>query len=324
LLARIDARDRDAVVAATLRADAGESAGDRAIWAVAGDAVVRVTLADGRAAIERRGSLGDLGPARSVRAIGVGGEARVAVGGRGGVVVFNPARTEEVVQFRSSEQTSRGFSGIAVAGDRLFASHGDLGFVAWSLADLPPRELHRWPATDAIDVVTLPPAGQILLAERRRTRLLRGEAIHDLIDFDIDLVALLRDGAAAIAVLADGRLMRLAADGPAHPLRVPAPGGGAVAAACGWDSPIGFRIARVTSDGWGVEAFGLKDSIVHRFASPREVVGPIVAAGGSIVAAASADRQRVLIWNAWDAANPAAEVNVAAATGHRVADMVVL
>ena len=39
------------------------------------------------------------------------------------------------------------------------------------------------------------------------------------------------------------------------------------------------------------------------------------------LAAASADRQRVLIWYGWEFSAPCAEVNVAAATGQRVADL---
>jgi hypothetical protein len=46
-----------------------------------------------------------------------------------------------------------------------------------------------------------------------------------------------------------------------------------------------------------------------------------VTGSAEVVAAVSADRQRVILWNSWDGRKPAAEVFLAGLARHRVADV---
>jgi hypothetical protein len=40
-----------------------------------------------------------------------------------------------------------------------------------------------------------------------------------------------------------------------------------------------------------------------------------------MVAAMSADRQRIIVWNSWDGRSPATEIHIPSITQHRVADI---
>jgi hypothetical protein len=69
-----------------------------------------------------------------------------------------------------------------------------------------------------------------------------------------------------------------------------------------------------------IECIGLEDQLVTRFGSNQTGMRAVTASAGK-VAAMSADRQRILLWNAWDGRATAREIYVAGLTRHRVADL---
>ncbi len=80
-----------------------------------------------------------------------------------------------------------------------------------------------------------------------------------------------------------------------------------------------YRLLLATADG-PVACVGLEDQLSTSFAG-----GPVgvrsVCASAARVAALPPDRQRIVVWNAWDGRRPAAELHVAAVARHRVADV---
>ncbi len=59
--------------------------------------------------------------------------------------------------------------------------------------------------------------------------------------------------------------------------------------------------------------------ITHYASSHRGV--RVLCGSADRVAAVSADRQRVIVWNSWDGRQPAAEAYITALTRHRIADV---
>jgi hypothetical protein len=94
---------------------------------------------------------------------------------------------------------------------------------------------------------------------------------------------------------------------------------GAVSAAALLPWVGGARVLLASEDG-PICCIGLEDSVVTQYVSRHRGLKALAASAG-LVAAISADRQRVVLWNAWDGRAPAAEVSVAARTRHRVADI---
>ena len=80
-----------------------------------------------------------------------------------------------------------------------------------------------------------------------------------------------------------------------------------------------YRLLLATADG-PVACVGVEDQLSTTFAG-----GPVsvraVCASAARVAALPPDRQRVVVWHAWDGRRPAAELHVAAVARHRVADV---
>lgn len=309
LLGHADPAHRDAIAAGLLR---GARRAPAVLWVASGEWLVEVRIdADVRPRLERTIALADLGPLRCVRQIDLGGSERLAVGARGGVIVLDPAAPAGRMLFRSAAQTDRGFNAVATDGSRLLATHGELGLAAWSIDG---AERRRWPAEAAADLLRLAD-GTVLVGERRRVRQLNGDDLHEVIALDADLVALLGDGRAAVAVLTDGQAIRFAPGEPPRRLSRPA----TVTAGGAWHSAIGFRLLRATMAP-GVEAFGFDDAILHHYAGPHASLR-MVAATGATLAAVTADRQRLVFWDAAEPSHPAAEVHVTAATRHRIGGM---
>jgi hypothetical protein len=329
ILEGMDPTYRGEILRAAMRSGDDSTTETPVLLIAAGDKLLR-------ASIHRRGDeelqvdcenvpiSADLGPFRSLSSIAMNGTTCLAIGARRGVAVIDPLNPSTAAIFRSTEQTERGFHRVIVDEQhgRLLASHSDLGLIAWSIRNgNVGREIHRWPADRATELLRLPD-GQLLLGEQRRIQHLRGDGmLRELIPFDGDLIALANDTLECFAMLADGRTLAFGKYPMTRSLARPA----TVTAAAAWrDSPIGFRLIRATESIGGVEAFGMDDdSLVLHFTSPHPG-SRIVAASKSLVAAVSGDRQRVSLWNAWNTDSPAGEVYVGAIARHRISDLLFL
>jgi hypothetical protein len=310
LLAIVDPAHRDATLAGVLR---GAATRPQRLWIASGDQLVATVIDQtGQPSIAHLIDAPELGPLRSIRPIAWHGQARLALGCRAGVMLLDPQSPGDRAVFRSVAQTDRGFNAVATDGRRVFSSHGELGLIAWSVEDA--RELHRWPAEAALGVLVIDD-GAILLAERRRVRTLRGDELHLVVEFDADLISLVADNSTCYALLADGQAIAFGRSTPTRRRSWHA----TVTAGGAWASPLGFRLLRATRS-TGVESFGFDDAIVHHFACPAAAMRAVSGAATTVVAV-SPDRQRLVVWNAGNPAQPAGEINVTAATRHRIADM---
>ena len=74
-----------------------------------------------------------------------------------------------------------------------------------------------------------------------------------------------------------------------------------------------------TDDG-PVQCSGFDDPLVTQYLSVYRGLRAI-AGSTTTVAALSPDRQRIVIWNAWDGREPAVELFIGALARHRVADI---
>jgi hypothetical protein len=64
----------------------------------------------------------------------------------------------------------------------------------------------------------------------------------------------------------------------------------------------------------------MDDEVVTQYASAHRGLR-MVAGAGDRVAAVSADRQRLVIWAAWDGRKPAGDLNLYGIARHRIADI---
>jgi hypothetical protein len=69
-----------------------------------------------------------------------------------------------------------------------------------------------------------------------------------------------------------------------------------------------------------IQCIGLDDPLVTQYASVHQGVR-MLAASTQYVAAVSADRQRLILWNIWDGKKPLGELHVTSITRHRIADV---
>jgi hypothetical protein len=79
------------------------------------------------------------------------------------------------------------------------------------------------------------------------------------------------------------------------------------------------RLLLATDDG-PVCCVGGDDPLVTQYVSPHRAL-KAVAAGGGYVAGVTGDRQRIVLWHAWDGRRPVAEIHVGGVARHRVADV---
>jgi hypothetical protein len=83
---------------------------------------------------------------------------------------------------------------------------------------------------------------------------------------------------------------------------------------------LGSTRLLLASDEGAVQCVGLDDPLVTQYASPHRGVRA-VSGSADLVAAISADRQRVVLWNTWNGREPVAEIFLTGVTRHRVADV---
>ena len=80
-----------------------------------------------------------------------------------------------------------------------------------------------------------------------------------------------------------------------------------------------YRLLLASADG-PVACVGMEDQLTTTFAGGPTGVRAVCASAAR-VAALPPDRQRVVVWHAWDGRTPAAELHIAAVARHRVADV---
>ena len=72
-------------------------------------------------------------------------------------------------------------------------------------------------------------------------------------------------------------------------------------------------------DDGAIECIGVDDQLVTQYV--MTIAAAMLAASADVVAAVSADRQRIIFWHAWDGREPFEEIHVTSQTRHRIADI---
>jgi len=315
MLEQLNPADRGSMLEMLLMASAGEGT-QRNLWAVAGPHLVQIDFK--KDAPQPR--LIDLpttaGPLRSVQVI----DERVLVGARNGVLIVDPANSDRPEVYLDPDLVSEhGFSDAVFCFDGVWAVHRDGGIVGWrsALVGRPQR---------AIRSGELGGATKCLLRHHDRLLVAVGERLVSLTNSD-PLTTLATLPAPIVAVLEmDERIILATEDGTVaihhaqtlEKISDSRPVGRLSGAALlPWLSSA--RLLLTTPDG-PIYSVGLDDQLVMQYAGPQ-LGARAVAASAATVAAMSADRQRIIFWNAWDGRRPAGEIHLANIARHRIADI---
>jgi hypothetical protein len=256
----------------------------------------------------------DLGPLRSVQADG----GRLLIGAQSGVIMVDPAQPDDATLLRDPEITSPlGFNAVARTGQMIWATHSEGGIVAWNIGDgAKPQAAFRdlkqarnlAPLDDRRIVFSTADQVFITQTDSAPTTIATSPAPIMLIHVDGGRIDVIR-ASGEIEQLDRGTLARQSLHRRA----------GALTAAGALPFLGSTRLLLATADG-PVYCVGGDDPLVTQYLSAHRGLRAVTACA-DIVAALSADRQRIILWNSWAGESPLAEIHVAAIARHRAADI---
>jgi hypothetical protein len=330
----VNPADRGSMLQKLLLASASRAAGTTQLFAVAGPYLLRVDTADGSARADLTPLPPTLGPLRSVQAAEVDGRRVLLVGAQTGVLLVPTASPSDAVSYADPSLCSElGFSRVVYWARRrsIVGCHGDGGIVQWEIGT-PSEPVTTVRPADLIgggssETNARPPGPrnlQVVDDERLMFSVGSRLAVWDgattsFIDAgsSADVVSIVPAGEKIHVLHEDGTLCtleRISLDWACKERR-----GGRVkaAGALPWLGEV--RLLLAGEDGQ-ILCVGPDDSLVTHYASAHHGLR-VVAGSADRVAAVSADRQRLIIWNSWDGRKPAAELFVAGVARHRVADI---
>jgi hypothetical protein len=269
-------------------------------------------------------SVGALGALRSLQRHELDGQSIVCAGARGGVCFVDPSQRRVTAQYPSGELNSEfGFNATAILrGKRqLLATHAAVGLCVWNI-DAPLDE----------PVATLRASDQspgcrcVTALDDRRAVLATGGS---LVCFEDDkLGSTIGEGATivAIGVLDAARFAVVREDGQIdiHDVstleRIARLRRGSRISSAAAIDVLGTTRLLIVSDEGPVQCVSTDDEVASSMGSAMSGFRDVAASNGR-VAAVSSDRQRVVIWNAWEPGKPLAEVHISGVVRHRVADV---
>ena len=352
VLQQITPTDRGSVLQTLLLASSRNDS-TPTLWAVAGPSLVRVGEDHQVGLIPLPESVG---PLRSVQAADLGGSTVLLVGARSGFLVVRPEAPDYARVYVDPDLDSPlGFSRVAYwAGHESFvACHGDGGIVRWSSGDtdrpaqvLRTQELAPPGAAAAARPQPQPVhSGSILAsvagaaggprtAGPRHLQVLDGERLvfglgAELRVYDgqnaiavpggpdAEIIAILPDDRRLYVVHEDGTICVRDRQTLEVTCRERRTGRVRAAAALPWLGELRLLLA---GDDGPLQCVGFDDQLVTQYATAHRGLR-LLAGSVAHVAAVSPDRQRLIVWNSWDGRKPVAEVAVAAAAKHRIADV---
>ncbi len=292
------------------------------LHAIAGRMLLSIDITADEVAPPRQLALpDDVGAFRSINLVHHNNAKHVLLGGQRGLLLFHPHYPSEFVAYvHPAIQTQMGFNAAVRWRDHLWATHSELGLIGWSIhhPDAPAHAI-------AINTLTAPPRHLTILNDHRLL-FIAGTAIHTLAD-DATVTRIDDLPAPALAIdHRDGFVCILRADGALEQrnprsldlIHVQPPSPDTLQGAilhCLYH-PLRL-LARPTGE------IHLRSDIpaaVRTYASGHRDLRLLRAAPAHI-AALSADRTRVVIWSI-RAAQPMADLLLAAMAQHRIADIV--
>lgn len=335
------------VMLQTLLLAAGKAQSTACLWGVAGSSLIKI---DGRATPARLEMVtlpAALGPMRSVQPGRVDGRDVLLVGARAGVIAFDPESHAAQEYADRSIDSQLGFSKAVVFDNQIWACHGDAGVVAWRIgqteapvavirpvelrgSDAPPPLPTMPSPTTSMNSMSTRTAGirNLTVLDEKRLALSVGPLLtivssggHGRVAVGMpgnaEIVGLFVDGTRLVVVQDDG-LVSIRDRATLAPLGQQRRSGRLTAAALlPW---LGSNRLLLATDEGPIYCVGLDDELVTTYLSSHRGLR-VVSAVADLVAAVSADRQRVVLWNSWDGKKPLAELSVSATAKHRVGDI---
>jgi hypothetical protein len=263
---------------------------------------------------------GDVGPPRSLEAGEWDGQPVWLIGCRAGVQIVGASDQRVITTLHDRAITSpRGFGAVVLRDGVVTACHSEGGLVRWRIDQPDAPGWTRRPTNGEAprNLCELEPS-RLAYSSLENLFILNGEAhAASAAEAQQAIVALLAHDRDVFVVCADGEVVRK--DRATLETRSRARHCGSVRAAALLPWVGGVRLLLATEDG-PVCCVGTDDSLVTQYVSPHRGLVALAATNG-LIAGVSADRQRVMLWNSWDARQPAAEINVTAKTRHRIADV---
>jgi hypothetical protein len=317
MLEQLNPTDRGAMLETLIMASAQQGA-QPDLWAVAGQSLVRIDLKGSSPQPRLIALPTTAGPLRSVTVM----NGRVLVGARNGVFVVDPARPEEPETYLDPElQSEYGFTRVTFGPDNtIFACHRDGGVVGWSVGqyDRPAHVRRAAELGGAPKNLLLLRGKQDLLftVEQRLMRWTSGGPLH-LLSASGPILSLFGVGDQLIVVGEDGFCSLV--DSGTLQLQSTFRPVSRVSSASVLPWLTSFRLLLAQPDG-AITGVGVDDQLMTQYAAAHLGFRDVTASAGK-VAAMSADRQRIVLWNAWDGRKPAGEIYLTSLTRHRIADI---
>ncbi len=298
---------------------------------------------------------------RSLRAVKYEGRPRLLIGAQHGVLLADPDRPGDAIPYHHDTADSMlGFNSALILGRWLYATHSTAGLVRWLVNDPAiPAEVMTVPGDAIVEGgaqrVSYETTGGLVMTAGSAARggpMMPGPRLLTKLD---DARALFSIGPCAY-VLEAGQISALSPQASSHPiiaLALPSDDGDghstddvAIVHSDGMIQRMGIeslkpisaepragrlsaggvlpwlgvsRLLLATADG-PILCIGLEDSVVTQYQSPHRGFRRVIASSG-LIAAISADRQRVVLWGAASPQAPLTELQIARLAGHRVADI---
>jgi hypothetical protein len=323
----------------TLLLAAGTSKTPRLLWGAAGPSLLRIDPRAKSIKVEVIALATDLGPLRSSQSAELDGQTVLLVGARSGVMIVRPDAPQETPRMYRDEEISSqlGFSRAVIWQNQIWACHGEAGVVAWDLnsADAPkavfrpanfpplsakPGEMvsseirHRSPRNLTVlgDDRLLFSIGPTLVALDPKSKL----TVIDSTEGS-DVAAIMTDERGVYVIREDGGIF---VHDPLTMAIISEERRGGRITTAGMLPWLGTMRLLLVGDTGPIQCLGTQDQLVTEYCSKHRGLRSVTATV-DIIAAVSADRQRLVLWNTWDGRKPLTELSVANAARHRLADL---
>jgi hypothetical protein len=313
ILSNLSPGDQPAMLR-TLLVNQGEAREIAKLWAASGDVLYEIPndpSENPRTAKISRDPL---------RSVSPGSDGDLLLGSRSGVCRFRENSEQPAVMFADPSMSSQtGFNAAVISSGRLWATHAEAGLIGWNIEQpQPPTVRIKESAVPAKNIALLPSGIIVFTSGPKLLTVATDGVLHPIgPDSQADIVALFVCNPSLIIVFADGRIcacdlktFRIQQQRN-HPRKIGA------AAILPWMDD--FRILLAEEVG-GIACLGLHDEVTTQYSSPH-VGCRMLAASRTRIAAVSADRQRLILWNSWEGRYPAAEIHLGAIAKHRIADI---
>ncbi|MCC6424946.1 MAG: hypothetical protein IT447_15845 [Phycisphaerales bacterium] len=330
LMRQINPADQSAMLD-TLLMSSAEQARHSRLWAVSGNVLVRIQP---RRENPQEPPYVDMiqlpQTLRSVQGATIEGGRSLLAGTRTGVLAVDPERPTEAIAYSAgNEPTDRGFNQAILWGDEIWASHAEVGIVAWSLNQpqsprlrLSADQLQQLAGgSQSIQPRLLHPLNDqstIFCSEREIFRISRtGDVERLAIPTTATVMALAAHGDELLIIQQDGQVLRR------HGPQMLESGAnlqfGRLSAAGTLPWLGGVRLLLAMEDG-PVICHGVDDGLTTQFSSGHKALRWIGGAADRVVGM-SADRQKLILWRPWDARAPMHELHITSLTTHRMTDL---